>query len=302
MSRIGLLSIHGRDRVCTYVASRSGEYTLAWSDASPDGSVGGYRLQGEGCYALLRDKRVVVEGRMERPNDGRICDVGTFALTDWRFGNQLRSTFHVIDASGRTRIRYGLHANALRSAISNDGRFAAVTTANSPHEDAHKVFVFDTDSGELRWAERPEPGVPDGCEFATNSETLLLSFFGQGRYAFAIRDGTFLDKERWEQARLEWSSAMDLYKIGRDRLEAARPDQSESQRSQLERVIQKAVVKGKREGALAHARAIKLSGDYWERRGNSREALKCFEKAASLHPRAGVKGRIVRLRREMQAT
>ena len=65
-------------------------------------------------------------------------------------------------------------------------------------------------------------------------------------------------------------------------------------------MIQKAVIKGRREGALAHARAIKLSGDYWERRGDNREALKRFEKAASVHPRAGVKSRIARLKREMQ--
>jgi hypothetical protein len=42
----------------------------AWRDDNDEGTQGGARSAGKGRYLLLRDQMVIIEGRMEWPNDG----------------------------------------------------------------------------------------------------------------------------------------------------------------------------------------------------------------------------------------
>ena len=45
-------------------------------------------------YLLLEGSAVTIEGRIQRPNDGKVADNGAFILNDWMFGDALQSTFY----------------------------------------------------------------------------------------------------------------------------------------------------------------------------------------------------------------
>jgi hypothetical protein len=104
---------------------------------------------------------------MERPNDGKVADNGTFVLSDWRFGDQLRSTFYAFDSQGRQLLSHEFGANALKSGLSPDGRFAVYMTAGGDHPDASKMTLLDLTSRELLWSLWPPSGAPTSYAFDT---------------------------------------------------------------------------------------------------------------------------------------
>lgn len=78
----GLVSIQAIDLIGPQAKSPDGRYRLIWADRSPDGRHGGDRESGHGTWALLRDDHIIVAGRLERPQDGKVVDDGTFILHD----------------------------------------------------------------------------------------------------------------------------------------------------------------------------------------------------------------------------
>ena len=191
-----MISIPDRDFFGSYSKSPNGEYVLAWRDADVASGRGGYRESGNGDYLLIHDGRIVAEGKMERPNDGRVSNSGTFVLSDWRFGDALRSAFCIFDSQGKILISKEFEANALHSEISPDGRFAIFVTARSENDDSNKVSLFDIHAATTLWSKWPESGIPDRYEFDTAAALLWLVYEGKGRYSYSVTDGTFLDLAR----------------------------------------------------------------------------------------------------------
>ena len=197
-----MVRIPDRNFFGRYTKSPNGEYILAWRDADPGGGRGGYRNSGKGDYILIHHGLILTDGRMERPNDGRVCDSGRFALSDWRFGDALRSTFHVFDSQGETLFAKEFKANALYGEISSDGRFAIFVTARSKNADSNKMSVIDIDSAAVLWSRRPEPGLlADRYEFDAAKNLLWLVYDDRGSYSFSLSDGAFLDSDSWETER-----------------------------------------------------------------------------------------------------
>ena len=75
--RIDSLAFFGQ-----YSSPPDGRHTIGWSDSDPSGHQSGFRETGYGSYVLLFDNQVLLRGRMERPNDGRVSNTGTFVLND----------------------------------------------------------------------------------------------------------------------------------------------------------------------------------------------------------------------------
>ena len=107
-----MVRIPARDFFGSFSKSPNGEYLLAWRDADPTGRRGGYRESGKGDFLLIHGGQVAAEGRMERPKQGQVADNGTFILSDWRFGDQLRSTIYAFNKSGKLLIKQDFGANA----------------------------------------------------------------------------------------------------------------------------------------------------------------------------------------------
>src|SRR5271165_6895696 len=95
-----IIHISSRNFVDQSTKSPNGRYTLAWSDGGPDQS-------RRGCYFLLDYNRIIVEGSMPRPNDGRVIDSGVFILNDWGSMNALSGTFAAFNPDGSVRCGRG---------------------------------------------------------------------------------------------------------------------------------------------------------------------------------------------------
>jgi hypothetical protein len=129
---------------------------------------------------------------MARPNNGAVADNGTFCLEDWHFGNALSGTFHVFSAQGKPIITKELSANILDSGISRSGRLAFCTTANSPTEDGHKLFLFDLKEGRQLFAVTPGRAC-ERFELDEAAQQLVAKVAGGGEYRYGA-DGDLVDE------------------------------------------------------------------------------------------------------------
>lgn len=295
-----MVRIPSREFFGAFAKSPNGAYLLAWRDADPNGRRGGFRESGKGDYVLAHGGRIVADGRMERPNDGKVADNGTFILSDWRFGDQLRSTLYAFDNQGRQLLSHEFSANALNSGLSQDGRFAVYMTAGGDGPDTSKMSLFDLTDGECLWSLWPVSGRPTSYAFDTVEALLWLEYEGKGRYAYSMTDGDFLDRERWETERIEWAHPFELARIGSERLKAAGDDLDLRDGAEIAFILKKAIATGIDQSPSEHAKVLKTLGDLWERLGDDREALNCFQQAEAAYPKAGVKRRIQALRKQLE--
>jgi len=131
--------------------SPNGHFMLAWKESWNHPFTGKHNL---GLYFLLDCNRIIVAGRMERPNDGKVSNRGNFVLNDWMtyesYGEKLHGTFYAFAASGDILVSKEFKANLDGNGISDDGRFAFCGTCMSDYEDqSYKTFVFDLESKTL---------------------------------------------------------------------------------------------------------------------------------------------------------
>jgi hypothetical protein len=128
-----------------YNRSPHGRYALVWRDGSD--SRGGSRTSGEGRYVMLDGKKLVADGAMERPNDGRVADNGTFILNDWRFSSDLSGVFWAFRFDGSLILSRSFSANLFNNRLSADGTVACCQTCDSASEDSAILAIFDLVAG-----------------------------------------------------------------------------------------------------------------------------------------------------------
>ena len=88
-----------------FSASQNGRYIVAWCDFDYAQGVGGFRKKGKGSYVLLEKDKVILKGKIQRPNEAHVADNGTFVINDWMFGEGLKGTFYAIDCKGKEIIK-----------------------------------------------------------------------------------------------------------------------------------------------------------------------------------------------------
>lgn len=108
-----LITIDAIDFVGQFARSPNGQFRLIWSDRNPEGTIGGYRTEGHGCWALLEHDRLICEGRLERPQDGKVANDGTFVLNDWMLGEGLKGRFVAFRRDGTAILARDIAANLM---------------------------------------------------------------------------------------------------------------------------------------------------------------------------------------------
>ncbi len=265
------------------------KWLLSWKDSTPDGIRGGSRDAGEGRYVLVdvEGNTVRVDARMARPNNGSVADNGTFCLEDWHFGSTLSGTFHVFNEKGVPIITKELSANILDSGISQSGRLAFCTTANSPTEDAHKLFLFDLKEGRQLFAVTPARA----CERFGFDETalqLVARVAGGGEYRYGT-DGALLDESAADDALLASTNYSDVILTAESMLKR-KPAVAE-----LESILA-ALIRARGLGADGNPAwkptGLKVQGLAHEALGQASEAIGCYEEALRLNPKIGIKRKL----------
>ncbi len=110
--RYGVVSIEDIDFVGRSFRSPNNKYLLCWSDYDKKSKVGGFRHEGNGRVLVIKDDLLVlVNDDIQRPNDGKIANNGTFIINDYMFGDDLQGTFYAIDIENNVLIKHYFRAN-----------------------------------------------------------------------------------------------------------------------------------------------------------------------------------------------
>lgn len=294
------IDVPSRDFYGECARSPNGRFTIGWRDGNDSGSRGGHRSSGHGRYLLLEGKRILIEGKMERPNDGKVADTGAFILSDWGFGDGLKGTFCAFDSTGREVVSRKFSANIFNSGLSPDGRLAACQTCHSPGSpDDSCLAIFDlTQAAQLgKWT--PESGWADFYGFPDDS-TVLLGYRNLGMFRYS-QTGTFLDREAWQDAQLrkgQYGATLAMV----DRLiKEADGKPSAELAARLIKGVDRALAEVASADGRTQALAMKLRGICLESQGVPHEALACYENALALDPKIGAKRRAAQLRKTLKA-
>lgn len=278
------------------VVSSNGRYTLAWRDGNDEGTRGGARSEGKGRYLLIDGDHLVVDGRMERPNDGQVADNGTFVLNDWRFfSNELRGTFYAFRVDGTEILGRKFLANLYSCGVSRDGRFGCCQTCNAPSErDGSVLTIFDLEKAVevARW--RPESGWANAYDFSADGVHILLIY----KYGPPLRytlSGEFVDRELWVQSSLDRG---DLYMLQRVIKESNTNPEGEFAR-RLIACADKGLAAIPTDDSRTRAFGLKLKAICFDGLEDWRSALAAYEEALALDSKIGVKRRVEQLRKKL---
>lgn len=285
------------DLMGPFATSPDGRFTLVWSDADPSGRRGGYRESGHGRYALIEGLALRAQGTMERPNDGHVARNGTFVLTDWMFGDALRSEFHVISSNGEPLLRERFTANGFSSGIAPDGSRVAYQLCNSDTPDGGMLVVFDVRTRVRLAAFTPRAGWGQEYIFAPDRIGVVNGEQGTFWYDF---DGVLLNPEAWVQHRDDSPNGFRMLEHAQASLESAPRPLSEADAKSILETAAAAGEQLERWPRYA-AKAERLRGEVAEERGDASAAIQHFQRALQLDPRCGVKKRLAALQLRPQS-
>jgi hypothetical protein len=283
------LSIPRRHWFGAYAKSPNGRFTISWRDAADDNGQSGARNSGKGSFILLENSIVRAQGQLERPNDGKVANDGSFVLNDWHFTQGLNGTFYAFRADGSRILAQRFEANLYNNGIAPDGRLAVCQTANAPTEDGSVLAVFDLVEGVeiARWS--PEPGWAAEYVFAGDG-TIGLQYGDEAVFRYSA-DGDFIDRQLWLAWGLKSGVISVLHKI-------SRWPEDEFTPALAARVLQATEV------ALANSHnsdwVLRLRGLCFEKLDSPADALACYEQALALNPKVGVKRRADALRKSLR--
>lgn len=286
----GLVSIPQLDFIGHQARSPNRRFRLIWADRTPDGLRGGNRESGHGSWYLLLDDRIVSSGKLERPQEGKVADNGTFILHDWMFGQGLHGRFVACDSHGQTLIAQQFSANLMSNGLSPDSRYAICQTANAPgSDDSCRYMLFDLEAGReiARW--EVETGWAEGYKWDCDAGRVIICL-RDGEQAIYDLAGTMVDREGWRRRRI---AAGDLGVI----------KGVVSSQASLDREMRQDIAAGlrraAREGEIwSQARAFRLLGELHETEGEPEKAIKAYDDALRLDPKVGVARRVEKLRKE----
>jgi len=285
----GLVSISALDFIGHQAKSPNGRYRLIWADRSPDGLRGGNRETGHGCWSLLLDDRIVSSGNLERPQEGKVADNGTFILHDWMFGEGLHGRFMAYDSRGELLVAQQYTANLTSNSVATDGRYAICQTANAPGSaDSCRYMLFDLGAGReiARW--EVETGWAEGYEWDCDAGRVFICMKEGERVAYDFK-GAMVDRKGWQLRRI---AAGDLSVI-KDIMSSQEP-LGDDMRKDLKGGLARAA----REGEIwSQARAFRLLGELHESEGEPEKAIKAYDDALLIDPKVGVARRVEKLRK-----
>jgi len=280
--------------------SPNGRYAVAWLEGYDSGGRTGVGTGRSGRCLLFEDNRLLVEGSLERPNDGKVADNGTFVLNDWEFGDGLKGTFYAFAKDGRPLIARKFKVNLFNNGLSPDGRFAVCQSVGADSPNGGTLTIFDlvqrTEIG--CWC--PQSPYADYYEFTSNCEMLGMGYrkFGCFRYSFT---GEFINREVWQDAWLtkgDYGETLAMVERLLKSIGGATPaDLMPKLMQAIDRVSPMLVTADARDQALA----LKLLGMCLENQGCLSEALAHYDKALAINPKVGVKLRADRIRKALSS-
>lgn len=282
---------------CTHSMNR--RYTIAWCDAHSydDGIIVGYRTSGYGRYILLDGGQVIAEGKIARPNDGKVANNGTFIFNDWCLGNESTSVFLVFNVTGHKLITKKFKGNLYNNGVAFDGRFAAcqLCSVDSKYDSALVIFDLYKNDEINSWV--PESGWADYYDFSTDG-IVRLGYLNLGAFRYSMA-GEFLDQDIWQDAQLSKGNCDGTLAMIEYLLKEENGKPSVELALKLTNAADRTLSMLTNADTRKQARALKLRGLCLDAQGILKDALDCYDKALLLDSKIGVKRRAEQIRKNL---
>lgn len=275
-----------------YSKSPSSVYAIAWSDSDPGGGVGGYRKKGHGPYILLQRQEILLKGKIQRPNDGKVANNGTFIFNDWMFGEGLKGTFYAYTRAGELLIKKAVKANLFNNGLSDDGRYACYQTCNADSEDGNMFFLYDLHTKRLITRFWPPSGWAKEYRFDSTRQVVFFDY-GEGKVYRYTFDGNFLDESEWLVNREKNATGYLALSIAEEKLKT-RDSSNLDDYKDIFALVEKAKIGGI--SAHTEAKIKRTLGEICLMCGDNNKAIILFEEALALNEKVGVKKLLAKLK------
>ncbi|HEX7320326.1 MAG TPA: hypothetical protein VF399_08215 [bacterium] len=271
--------------------SKNKQYMIAWADANLNGDMIGHRDSGNGRIVILQnDKILLIDDKIQRPNDCKISNSGIYIVNDWLFTSDLQGIFYVKDIKGNIVFSYRLHANLLNNGIDSNGNFCVFCSLDSDHEDGDKLFIINIKDASIINKFRPQVSRADSYEINSKEKTVSLIISNDRiKYSF---EGYCLEEERLDDF-------LNLY----DLFNRAESEYGEKAACEDEVIIKKLINKyekviNKNVSVNKKATSYRKIGELFLVLDGKKSVLKYFLKAVDLNPKLALKKKIDKLRND----
>ncbi len=280
-----IVTIPELDLVGQRATSPNGRYSLVWQDRGWNFG----EVDTRGRYVLIDGDLVFVDARMERPQDGKAADDGTFILNDWGLAEELAGRFCAFRADGSEIVTRAYSANLLNNGLSDNGQLAVCQTCNAPGSpDSSVLTVFDLVAGGAVATWTAESGWASGYEFPVGGNRIRMVRRDRVSLDYSL-EGEFIDRRIWLKD-----------EVGRGTLNVIRKALAEGEAATglsveaLRAGVEKAIAEGDERFV---ADAWRMLGEVEEAAGDAAAALEAYDRALAANPKVGVAKRAVALRK-----
>lgn len=282
-----IVTIPELDLVGRCATSPNERYSLVWQDSGWSFGQDGPR----GRYLLVDGDTLVVDARMERPQDGKVADNGTFILNDWGLAAELAGKFHAFRSDGSEIVSRAYTANLLNNGLSEGGRLAVCQTCIAPGSpDSSVLTVFDLVEGAVIATWTAESGWANAYEFPPGGDRIRMVRRDRVPLAYSLA-GEFIDRRAW----LKDETARGTLYVIRKALAEGEAATSLSLDA-LRAGVESAIAEGDERFV---ADAWRLLGEIEEAAGDPAAALAPYDRALTANPKVSVAKRAAALRKAL---
>jgi len=282
--------------------SKSGEWIIGWRD-SVEQHRQGNRERVHGRYVLYNaiQKRITLQGKLERPNSGSVANNGCFSIEDSHFGGGLSGTFYVFTPAGKELIKKRLNANIHNSGISNEGRFAICETLFNPKNvDSHQLIAFSIEQGNELFSVPTKTELASSYEFIENTAHFVVNIKNIGKFRYDSQ-GSFIDAEKYDAAQLNCNQYIKVLGAAEKMLNEPSLSQGQAKAALAASIRARSLIKDNDHQSWK-AVALKIQGMAHENLGNINEALSAYDDALKINPKIGIKRKADALRKKLKRT
>ena len=237
-------------------------------------------------YVVYKSGNRKFKDKLERPNNGKIVDNGTFIIEDWMNDEEsCCGTFYAFNSNNEILLKHIVNANIFNSDISDDGKFACMQTCNSNDtNDSNQLFFFNIENSQLLWKKHMISGWADNYTIDTITNTLTLHYKNLSiDYDF---NGNIKDEKAWKKQRINILQPYQLKSLAEDLIKTHTANINIYENEIIELLT---VAESKGVSNYQLAQCYRWLGEAFLTLNNESKTIKYFDKALKLYPRIGVK-------------
>lgn len=257
---------------------------------SPDGNyIIGFRdgHQKTGRLTLVKDREILFEKLLQRPNDCKVSNDGFVICSDWLDSLDLSGEFLVYNNQGDEVVKHRTKANLGNCQISSDSRFAIVETYNSDNDDGNKIFIFDIINGGLL-NKIAKPVAYKEALIDTDNMVISLTDFKDHIFKVDFH-GNPLNFRDYYNEKISIGASDDVINFFIRNL----PDKRHQDKNYLNALLNESN-SGKDYIRLDYI--YREIGECYEAKGDVENTIFYWEKAMEINPKIGVKRKLARLK------